>query len=167
MQFIQSTFYLLNFKLSFLFYVIQLLDILRFRYCKHSWDPNMYAAFTDLIPRKARWWPYKGSKHVAPYNKWCVWRILFLSLYIYIYIKEMHRLNSLGDGRELITRIPTTKTVSFQGRWVDKWAILDAQNVRASKNKIHRPHRLLETFGHEPQVHERNCQHGYLNSFQR
>jgi len=22
--------------------------------CKHSWDPNMYAAFTDFIPKKVR-----------------------------------------------------------------------------------------------------------------
>jgi len=25
----------------------------------------MYAAFTNLIPKKAWWRPYKGSKHVA------------------------------------------------------------------------------------------------------
>jgi len=28
--------------------------------CKHIWDPSMYAAFTDLILKKAWWWPDKG-----------------------------------------------------------------------------------------------------------
>jgi hypothetical protein len=28
--------------------------------CKHSWDPNTYPAFIDLIRKKAWWWPCEG-----------------------------------------------------------------------------------------------------------
>ena len=31
----------------------QLLDIFDKTNCKHSWDPSMYSAFVDLIPKKA------------------------------------------------------------------------------------------------------------------
>lgn len=54
-------------------------------------------------------------------------------IYLALLKQEMYRLILL------LTRISKTKTVSCQGRWVGKWALLDVQNVRASKSKINHP----------------------------
>jgi len=38
-----------------------LLNILDRTICKHGCDPNIYAEFTDVIPKKAWWWQGRGG----------------------------------------------------------------------------------------------------------
>jgi len=67
-----------------------------------------YAAFTDLIPKKAWWWHYAGSKHVASIQ-WCVWFDVYC-LYLSIFKLVTHR----DDFNKKYENSPNNREYEYQ-----------------------------------------------------